>query len=122
MSSPDFRHIRLSMIKDVVLVEVTSKDLQGPELAQQLGAELTTVAGQEWAKQLLVDLQKTRYLSSTGFAVLVKLVQQVQSLGKQVKLCNMHPDLRIGADIIGLGKLVEIHDDETSALQAFASA
>ena len=122
MSNPDFRHIRLTMLKDVVHVEVVSNDLQGPELAQQLGAELTTVAGQEWAKRLLVDFSKVHHLSSTGFAVLVKLVNQVNGLGHKVKFCSMDPNVKLGADIIGLAKFVEIHDDENAALRAFGSA
>lgn len=121
MSQPDFRHIKLSMVKDVVLVEVLSTDLQGPALAQEFGVELSTVAVQEWAHQILLDLRKLHHLSSTGFAALVKFVNQVQSLGKQVKFCNMDPDVKIGADIIGLGKVVELHADESSALHAFHS-
>ncbi len=120
MSNPDFRHIRMSMDKDVVIVEIVSSDLQGPELAQQLGAELTTVAAQDWAKMILVNFKNVQHLSSTGFAVLVKLVNQVQGLGSQVRFCNMDPNVKVGADIIGLGRFVEIYDDESSALRSFA--
>ena len=122
MTTADFQHLRLSMVKDVAVVEVLTKDLRGPELAQELGRELTAVAGQEWAGRILVDLRHVRYLSSTGFAVLVKLASQVQAAGRQVKLCNIDPDVRIGADIIGLGRVVEIHDSEDSALEAFGRA
>ena len=115
----DFQHLRLSMVEDVALVEVMTKDLMGPEHAQELGAELGKVAGQEWAKRMLVDFRRTTYLSSTGFAVLFRLVSQAKAEGREVKFCNMHPDVRIGADIVGLGKLVEIHENEKSALRAF---
>ena len=115
MSAPDFQHIRMSMVRDVVLVEIISKDLQGPKLAQELSAELNQVIQQEWAKRLLVDFSSIRYLSSTGFAVLVGLVTRAKAAGREVKFCNMHPDLRVGADIIGLGTIVEIHDTEDSA-------
>src|SRR5205814_2421793 len=102
MSTADFQHIRASMVKEVAVVEITNKDLRVPELAQELGRELYTVAAQEWAKKLLVDLRHVRYLSSTGFAVLVKLVTEAGAQGRQVKFCNIDPDVRIGADIIGL--------------------
>jgi anti-sigma B factor antagonist len=120
MSTADFHHIRVSMVKEVAVVEITSKDLRGPDPAQELGRELYTVAEQEWAKKLLVDFRHVRYLSSTGFAVLVKLVTQADAEGRQVKFCNIDPDVRIGADIIGLNKMVQIHDSEGSALRAFA--
>lgn len=36
MSNPDFQHIRLSMVKDITVVEIMTKDLQGPKLAKEL--------------------------------------------------------------------------------------
>ncbi len=90
----------------------------GPELALELGGELTTVAGQEWAKKLLLNFRDVRYLSSTGFAVLAKLLNQAKATGQQVKLCELDPDVRIGADIIGLSKYVEIYDHEAEAFEA----
>src|SRR5262245_4396634 len=122
-TATDFRHLRLSMAEgDVVHVEVMTQDLMGPEHAQELGAELAMVLGQDWAKRLLVDFRRTRYLSSTGFAMLFKLVSQAKQSGHQVKFCNMDPDVRVGADILGLGRLVEIHDSENSALRSFLRA
>jgi anti-anti-sigma factor len=120
MSEPGFQHIRMSMVNDVVLVEVVSKDIQGPKPARELGAELNQVAHQEWAKRILVDFRKIHYLSSTGFAVLVGLVTRAKAAGRHVKFCNVNPDLRVGADIIGLPTLVEIYDSEESALRAFS--
>jgi len=122
MTGTDFQHLRLSMVDDVVLVEILTRELIGPEHAEELGNELWKVTGQDWAKRLLVDFDRTRYLSSTGFAVLFKLVTQTRAAGKQVKFCNMHPEIRIGADIVGLGKLVEIHESQQSALQAFGQS
>src|SRR4051812_11796368 len=109
----EFQHLRLSMVEDdLVHVEIMTKDLMGPEHAQELGAELSRVAAQDWAKRMLLDFHRTTYLSSTGFAVLFKLVSQAKANGRQVKFCRMHPDVRVGADIVGLGKLVEIHESE----------
>ncbi len=119
MQKPEFEHIRTSMIDNVVLVEILSKNLLGAELAQDLGNELAAVASQDWAKRMLLDFGRTTYLSSTGFGVLVKLVNKAQAEDRQVKFCNMLPEVRVGADIIGLGKFAEIHDDQKSALKAF---
>jgi anti-anti-sigma factor len=120
MSEPNFQHIRMSMVEDIVVVEIVSKDLQGPKPAQELGAELNQVAHQDWAKRILVDFRRINYLSSTGFAVLVGLVTRSKAAGREVKFCNINPDVRVGADIIGLPTLVEIYDSEESALRAFS--
>ena len=121
-STPEFEHLRLSRVDDVVIVEIISKDLRGPEAARELGAELSLVSKQEWAKRLLLNFRRIGYLSSTGFAVLFKLVTQFAASGGQLKICDMEPGLRLGAQIVGLDKLVEIYDSEASALAALAKA
>jgi anti-anti-sigma factor len=121
-ATPEFKHLSLSRVKDVVVIEIVSKDLTGPEPARALGAELSLVAAQEWARRLLIDFRRINYLSSTGFAVLFKLVTQFVGSGGQIKLCNLDPGVRLGAEIVGLDKLVEIHASEASALAAFTGA
>ena len=120
MSAPKFQHISLSMVKDVAVVEILSKDLQGPKAAQELGAELAQVTLQEWAKRLLVDFRRTKFLSSTGFAVLFRLANRAKAEGREVKLCNLEPGVRTGAEIVGLDKVVEIHGSQDEALKAFS--
>jgi anti-sigma B factor antagonist len=78
------------------------------------------VAGQEWARRLLVNFRRVTYVSSTGFAALFKLLSRARAEGREVKLCGMETRVRLGAEIIGLEKLVEIHDDEAAALRTFA--
>ena len=122
MSSPDFQHLRLSMVKDVAVVEIRTRDLHGPQLAQELGAELALVTAQDWARRLLVNFRRVAFLSSTGFAALFRLMRRAQAEGRQVKFCAMEPGVRLGAEIVGLDKVAEIHDDEGAALRAFARA
>jgi len=119
MSSLSFEHIQNSMAGDVAVVEIISKDLRGPDAALSLGNELNAVASQEWANKLLLNFREVRFLSSTGFAVLVKLITQVNDAGRAIKFCEMDPDVRVGADIIGLSRYVEIYPTEAEALKTF---
>jgi anti-anti-sigma factor len=122
MADAEFQHLKLSMAKDVAVVEIRTKDIQGPQLAQELGHELALVMAQDWAKKLLIDFRRVGYLSSTGFAAIFKLVSRAKAEGREVKLCGMEHAVQLGAEIVGLPKVVEIHDDEASALRAFAQA
>ena len=122
MSTVDFQHIKTSMVDDVAVVEVLAKELRFPPQAIELGNELTLVAGQEWAKKLLVNMRHIKYLSSTGFAVLINLVKQSRAKGNEVRFCGIDPEVRIGADIIGLDKVAPIDDTEHEALKAFSKA
>jgi anti-anti-sigma factor len=122
MSHPDFQHIRLSMIKDIAVVEVMSKDLQGPKLAKELSMELSQVIHQDWAGRLLINFHRNRFLSSSGFAVLFNLVSQVKAAGREVRFCGMAPEIRLGAGVVGLDKVVGIHESEDAAITAFSPA
>ena len=122
MPTPQFQHIQLSTVKDVTLVEIVSKDLQGPKAAQELGAELTQVIAQDWAKRLLLDFRRTRFMSSTAFAVLFRIVRDAKAKGLELKICEMAEGVFLGADIVGLPKVVEVLPDQRSALRSFEPA
>ena len=122
MADAGFQHLRLSMVQDVAVVEIRTKDIHGPQLAQELGHELAVVTAQDWARRVLVNFHRVAFLSSTGFAAIFRLVSRVRAEGREVKLCAMDPGVRLGAEIVGLDKVAEIHDDEGAALRAFARA
>ena len=121
MSTVEFQHIKANMVGDVAVVEVLTKELRFPPQAQELGQELALIARQAWARQLLINMSHVKYLSSTGFAVLINVVKQARERSDVVKFCSFHPEVQIGADIIGLDKLAEVHDSEHEALQSFGA-
>jgi anti-sigma B factor antagonist len=121
-ATPEFQHLKLSRVNDVVVVEITSKDLTGPAAARELGSELALVAAQDWANRLLLNFKRISYLSSTGFAVLFKLVAEFSKKGGQLKISDFDPSIRLGAEIVGLDKLADIYDTEAAALAAFKKA
>jgi anti-anti-sigma factor len=122
MADAEFQHLRLSMVKDVAVVEIRTREIHGPQLAQELGHELAAVTAQDWAKRVLVNFRRVAFLSSTGFAAIFKLVSRAKAEGREVKFCTLEPGVRLGAEIVGLDKVAEIHDDEGAALRAFARA
>jgi anti-anti-sigma regulatory factor len=119
-AADSFKHLRLGTLGGVVLIEVTSKEIQGPDLAKEFIGELTKAIGLDVDKPLLLDLRWARYFSSMGYSALFKLVKCAKELRRPVKFCNMHEDVRVGAEAVGLPQVVEIHDSEAAALEAFA--
>lgn len=122
MSTPDFKHFCLRHVDGVVLIEMVSKDVQGPDRAKEFIAELMTVVEQDAAKPIVLNLRRTSHFSSMGYAALFKLVKAAKERQRPVRFCSMHPDVRIGGDIVGLPLVVEIHETEEAALRAFAPA
>ena len=57
-----------------------------------------------------------------GYATLFMLVKHAKERQRPVRFCNMHPDVRVGSDIVGLPLVVEIHDSEDSGAQGFLAS
>ena len=121
MPTPDFHHLRLSMVGDVAVVEIRTRDLTGPKAGQELGSELALVLAQDSARRILLDFHRTAFLSSSSFGALFRLVKQARTGGIQVKFCGMASGVLVSAEVVGLPKIVEIHGDQSAGLKAFAT-
>jgi anti-anti-sigma factor len=109
---------RWSKVENVAVVQILPKELTGPEAARALGDQLDAFlkAGEN---RLLLDFRHTHYISSTVFGTLLSFWKKVEAAKGEVRICAMEPGVKFGADIIGLGRYIPIHDDEPSALAAF---
>jgi anti-anti-sigma factor len=120
MVADGFNHLRLGKIGDVLLVEIVSKEIQGPDLAKEFIGELTEAVGQDYDQPILVDLGRVRYLSSMGYSALFKMVKCAKERRRPIRFCNMHEDVRVGAEAVNMPLVVEIHESAAAALEAFA--
>jgi anti-anti-sigma factor len=122
MPSDSFKLINVSTLDDVVLIEIMSTNIQGPELATQFSAELCAVANQDSTRPILLDMHRCGYLSSMGYSGLFKLVKRANEQHRRVKFCNMHPDVESGAEAVGLYHVVKYYNCQEAALAAFKEA
>jgi anti-anti-sigma factor len=126
MPDPAYKQISATMVEDVVVIEIKTKEFQHPAVAQELGNELSRAAAEFRARKFLVDFAGVKYLGSVGFAALSRTVKTVRGAGGQIKFCNMAPsilaaaDMIFGAEIVGSQLAVEIHDSRVRALVSFA--
>lgn len=99
----------------VTLVHLQVKDLRQPAQAAELGEQLVALITAGHTK-LLINFQELAYMGSTGFAVLMVLARKLKERGGQLRFCSMREEVRFGANILGLGSVVPLYDDENSAL------
>ncbi len=118
MVADAYKHLRVRMVRDVVLVEIMSEDIQGPDRAKEFIGELLEVVGREDDRPLLVNLRRVRYLSSMGYSALFKMVKGAKERQRPIAFYNMHEDVRIGAEAVNLPLVVKIHESEASAFDA----
>ena len=67
---------------------------------------------------LLINLEKVRYIDSTGLGVLIGGLKRVREHGGSVRLVCTNPQIRKIFDITGLVKIFGIYDDEEAAMRA----
>ena len=75
----------------------------------------------EGHKKILLNLNETTVIDSSGLGVLVGSYASITNRGGQLKLLNLTPRVR---DLLVITKLVtvfEVFDDETVAIRSFVS-
>ena len=90
-----------SLLRDVdgvVVIEMVSKDIQGPDMAREFIAELMTVVEQGDRKPIVLNLRRAKHFSSMGYAALFKLVKNAKERQRPVRFCSMHDDVRVGGE------------------------
>ncbi|MDQ2663071.1 MAG: STAS domain-containing protein [Candidatus Eremiobacteraeota bacterium] len=67
---------------------------------------------------LVINLEKVRYIDSTGLGVLIGGLKRVRERGGTVNLVCTNPQIKKIFDITGLVKIFGIYDDEDAAMKA----
>ncbi len=67
---------------------------------------------------LVIDLEKVRYIDSTGLGVLIGGLKRVREHGGTVNLVCTNPQIKKIFDITGLVKIFGIYDSEGAAMKA----
>ena len=109
----DFNYIRNS--KDIAIVKLFGEvDLSN---SADFSNFIEKVFANPW-KQLVVDLEKLPYMSSTGFGVLAgAILREQEKSNRRVTLCKMHPSLRNIFQILGFESICPIHDSIEEAIR-----
>src|SRR5256885_5987736 len=84
-----------------------------PEVAESLRTMI-----EKKPKVLVIDLAKVTYLDSSGLAVLIEGMQNVQEYGGKIALANVQESVQHIFDIARLDQVFQIFPDVDSALAA----
>ena len=67
-------------------------------------------------KNMVLNMDKVEYMSSSGFRVAIALLRRLKDEGGQLKICCLKPAVKRIFDVIELTSLFEIFDSEESAV------
>jgi anti-sigma B factor antagonist len=116
MSDFESPHVRAETVDEAVVLTLLEPEIRTPIMAASVGRDLWTMAERVGPRGYVLNMARTRFVSSTAFAMLLNFAKKVRAAGGTLRICAMDPEVRIGADIIGLGRFVPIIGDESTAV------
>lgn len=86
--------------------------------ASQLERKLQTLIEQD-KHRIIVNCEELEYIASAGLGVFMAYIEDVRSLGGDIKLSNMNPKVYNVFDLLGFPTLYDIVQEEKDAIQKF---
>ncbi len=86
--------------------------------ASQLENSLKSLIDKE-KHQIIVNCQDLDYIASAGLGVFMAYIEDVRSLGGDIKLTNMNSKVYNVFDLLGFPTLYDILQEETDAIEKF---
>lgn len=118
MSAVDSGFFDLEEVGDVVVARMTVSVIRHPPQAQEFSHDLVDLVETYKRTRIVLNMRGAHYFGSSAFAAIFGLVKRVEAAGGKLALCELDPDLLIGAKILGLGTMVPILDTQADALAA----
>lgn len=119
MSQGSARHLRLESIDGVTVVSFVDSKIVSEESIQEVGEQLYSLVDNEGHRQLLLNFGNVQYMSSAALGKLINLKKKAGAAGGKLKLCCIHPELKVVFKITRLDQVFEIFDEEQAALDSF---
>lgn len=113
------RLLRLETIDGVTAVSFVESKIVSEESIQEVGEQLYSLVDKEGHRQLLLNFGNVQYMSSAALGKLINLKKKVGAAGGKLKLCSIHPELKVVFKITRLDQVFEIFDEEQAALDSF---
>jgi len=111
--------MQLSIVQagDVQIVRVTEPKLTYPVLSSFF-ADVRQVV-EDGARQLVIDLQAVNYIDSASIGALMDVYRLVSERGGALKLSGLQPRVETMLSLVGVRRILDVHDDEAQAVAAF---
>lgn len=113
------RRLRTETIDGVTVVSFVDSKIVADEAIQEVGDQLYALVEQDGHKKVLLNFGNVQYLSSAALGKLINLKKKVGAAKGVMKLCCIHPELKVVFKITRLDQVFEIFDEEQAALDAF---
>ena len=98
----------------VVSIEGSLDTQTAPEAQDKL-----TELIENGAEKLLINFEKLEYISSSGLRSLLFAAKKIKSKSGNIRICSLNDVVAEVFEISGFSTIIDVTDDETSALAQF---
>jgi anti-anti-sigma factor len=91
MAEPTYRHIQCSTQQGVLVASITARQVEGEEISDALRDELLQAQADSGCTRVVIDFQRTKYISSAGFRPLLLLWRRLKELNGRMMVCGLSP-------------------------------
>ncbi len=91
MAERPYHHLTCQVGDDVLVLTITSTELQDEKLADALAVELLDAVAQFGIHKIVLDMQRLKYISSVAFRPLLRLRSKLKEIGGRMFLCGLTP-------------------------------
>lgn len=119
MSHETTEHLQLTFLHGVAIIHITTPYLQTEDLTEAVGSELIGLVEKWECTKVLLTFDGVRFVSSSMLAQVLKLHKRLAKTKGHVRICGLNPTLRDVLRASQLDRLLEVYDDDKSALAKF---
>jgi len=115
----EYQRIEVNEVGDVTVVRFRDRKIIEDINIQELGQEMYQLVDQQNRDKMLLNFSSVEFLSSSALGKLITLEKKMKTVGGDLKLSNIRPEIYEVFKITKLNRLFDIRDDEAEALAAF---
>ncbi|HOK40721.1 MAG TPA: STAS domain-containing protein [bacterium] len=103
--------------KDGIVIIVLKNNFS-KNVVKDVNKEIEKIIEQKKDK-ILFNLEQTNFIDSTGLALMISTVKQLQNSNGQVKFCGINQNVKQLLDVTRLNQYFDIYDNEQEAIETF---
>ena len=117
-----YHYLRVRDVGQVVVAEFIQSSILDETAIDRVGKEFEQlVLEASTSKKLVLNFKAIEYMSSAMIGKLILLSKNCKNAKIKFKVCNVTGNIAEVFQIMKIGKVIEIHKDEKSAVESFSS-
>lgn len=104
------------VVNNVLVIQILENCVVFPKEVDPVSQAIAELIDAGTARNVVINLNRVRYLSSSALGMLVRTHKQMTGRGKTLRLCGLNAELQDNFQTTQLDRLLDIRDNEEAAL------